>query len=170
MAKSKNMVESPFMAFLHHELAQKPPVGELDSTGRFAQGAVKTSRVCCHCQAFWHAEIAALKLTTSGLSWNLAAISQQILRMVPTFVADPTRRFLKSWGIPKVTMGFTVPPLKNGAILDDISGWLWTPPFAFKTLATEKKQWISGKFQRRYTPGHSGQTAWINWAYGTPMN
>ena len=36
------------------------------------QGALKTSRACCHCQAFWHAEIKALKLTTSGVAWNLA--------------------------------------------------------------------------------------------------
>lgn len=162
----------------------QPPVGF--RLHWFAQGAVKTCRVCCHCQAFWHAEIAALKLTTSGLTWNLAVISQHESWMVPTFVADPTRRFLKSWGIPK-SPWVSVPPLKMAPfwmIYPDDFGQLHLP----ETLAIEKKQWISGKFQRRYTPGLSGQTSWIhlllcrrlpdltremafiNWAYGTPMN
>ena len=162
----------------------QPPVGF--RLHWFAQGVVKTSRVCCHCQAFWHAEIAALKLTTSGLTWNLAVISQRTLNGAYVCCWSNSE-VSKIMGDPKVTMGFTVPPLKMAPfwmIYPDDFGHLHLP----ETLAIEKKQWISGKFQRGYTPGLSGQTSWIhlllcrrlpdltremafiNWAYGTPMN
>ena len=36
----------------------------------------KSSKACCHCQAFWHAEIVALSVTTSGRTWNLMAPCQ----------------------------------------------------------------------------------------------
>lgn len=105
----------------------QPPVGF--RLHWFAQGAVKTCRVCCHCQAFWHAEIAALKLTTSGLTWNLAVISQRILNGAYVCCWSNSE-VSKIMGDPKVTMGFSS-TTKNGPILDDIPGWLWTAPFAW---------------------------------------